>query len=174
MNITATIPAMTAEIDISSSTVSQALVLDSNLQAGCATTQYIDFPVNSMAVVHGKVLCASENGLYEFTGGPVYAFFELPALDIGTRNSKRLRYIYLSVEASEDLTVKLTTELGLEETITVPIDQPGQHSCRIVVSRAIYGNFWTIRVGNDDNGGDFSVDEISILPVVLTHGKVRA
>lgn len=174
MNIETTVPFPTADLTVTSYPISTALVLDTNLQAQYATTQYTDFPVNSMSIVNNRILCASSEGLYEFTDNAVYAFFEIPTLDFGVRKSKRLRYIYLSVKASEDLTVKVSTELGLEETITVPITEAGQHTCRLVVSRNVYGNFWTIRIGNDDNGGDFSVDEIKVLPVVLTHGSTRS
>ena len=178
MNITATFPAMTLSMSAETGTAAKRIVLDTNLQAKYATTQYTQFPINSMAVIHGRTLCAGDTGLFEFTGdtdngSQITAWFELPDLDLGARQSKRLRYIYLSVEASGDLTVSVHTELGLEQTVTVPITEPGQHKCRIPVSRNIYGGYWTIKVSNEDNGYDFSVDEIRVLPVVLAHGNAR-
>jgi len=170
------IPALTSAIEATVHENALALVLDTNLQAKAATTQYTAFPVNSMAMVNGKILAAAESGLFQNTGDhdgsdQIDAFFELPTMDFGIKQVKRLRFIYLSVEtsAATNLTITVSTELGKTQTITIPIAAAGQHAIRETVTRKVYGRYFTIQV----RGNNFSIDEIKVLPVVLNHGRNR-
>jgi len=144
--------------------------LDTNLKAGFATTQYIDFTVNSVVRFNGNTLCATSAGLYQHTKtATVVGYFEI-VTDFGITNNKKIRFIEISFDADSDLTVIVTTELARTQTIVFPVAAAGRHTARHTVNRNVFGRFWTFQIGNMSNGCNFSIDEIKVMPVIMHHG----
>lgn len=142
------------------------ITFDTNISSQNATTQYLDFDYNSMAQFGDKFLCASEAGLFEIinSGDNVESYFEIATIDCGISNEKRLRSVYIGYEASGDLTLILSTELGCSGTYVIPASSPGQHGRKIPISRSLRGKYWVFQIYS--NGVPFSIDEIRILPIV--------
>ena len=149
-------------------------VLNTNLKAENATTQYLCPDIDSMVKFNSEYLAAGETGLYHYSGdldntSAIQAYFVTATMDFGVNNDKRLRYVYLSLESTDDLQLIVNTEKVAAITYTISVDTTiGQQDVRIPISRALHGRFWTFKISNDTTGADFSIDEIKILPIVRT------
>lgn len=170
-DITASFPSLTFSASGAVSNNYYNVVLDTNLKAESATTQYSNFGYNSMVEFADKFLCAGESGLYELArdysgdnGSDIIAYFELAMMDFGIPAEKRLRSVYLGYEAAADFTLQILTELGFNASYTVPASTAGQHGKKIIVSRSLRGWFFTFRIYSSST--DFSLDEIRVLPIV--------
>ena len=151
------------------------LILDTNTIAHNATTQYTGHDINSFCKFkEGVYLAASDDGIFRHNGNldngnEIESWFVTATMDFGVNNDKRLRYVYLSLEATGDLELIINTEKVAAIIYNVPIDITiGQQDVRIPVSRELYGRFWTFKIGNTATGADFSIDEIKVLPIVRT------
>lgn len=158
------------------------LILNTNLKAHNATTQYYNgVDINSMCKFNHKYLVASDDGLYWHQGNVdavdgdsnndelISAYFITATMDFGINNDKRIRYIYFSLEASDNLELTINTEKVSAITYTIPIiANMGQQDVRIPISRVLYGRFWTFKISNALTGADFSIDEIKIFPIIRT------
>ena len=152
------------------------IVLDTNLKAKSATTQYLNFNYDSMVRFGERFLCASDNGLFELTGETdsgenITSYFEPVTTDFGISNEKKLRCLYIGYESSGDLTLKVSTDLGFLETIIMPASTVGQKARKIPVSRSVRGRYFTFQIKSV--GVDFSIDEIKVLPIIIGHGRDR-
>ena len=144
--------------------------LDTNLKAGFATTQYINFSVNSIVRFNHTTLCATSSGLYQHTDTEsVVGYFEI-VTDFGITNKKKIRFIQISFDSDSDLVVDVSTELDRSQTIVVPVSSSGRQTARVAVNRNIFGRFWTFQIGNMSNGCNFSIDEIKAMLVIMRHG----
>ena len=149
------------------------ITLDTNLKANAATTQYVDYAYNSLVKIGGKFFLAGDTGLFEVTGSSAFeetvtAYFEIPTMDFNISNAKRLRAVYIGYEADGNLVLTISTELGLSDVYSIPATSAGQHARRIMISRKLKGRYWTFQIKGV--GIRFSVDEISVLPIVRGHG----
>ena len=149
------------------------ITLDTNLSAKNATTQYMNFDYNSMVKFGNIFLCAADSGLFEVTGDTdngsnIESYFEPVTIDFGIAGEKRLRSVYIGYEAADDLTLTISTELGLEESYTIPASAAGQHGEKISVNRSLRGRYWTFQIYSD--GVPFSIDEIKVLPIIRGRG----
>ena len=150
------------------------IVFDTNVKAKSATTQYQNFNYNSMVKFGDRFLCASENGLFEVAGNSdsgeaITSYFEPLTTDFGISNEKKLRCFYISYEASGNLTLTVSTELGFSETITIPASTAGQKARKVSVSRSVRGRYFTFQIKGV--GVDFSIDEIKVLLIIIGHGR---
>ena len=169
------------DVDLSgrSYQVSEMLILDTNIIAHGATTQYLNYDINSLCKFNGHYLAASNDdtsgGIVEYTGdldngNEISSYFITATMDFGINNDKRLRYFYISLEATDNLELHIKTEKvpsGLAYTIEVDktLGQI-QQDVRIPISRALHGRFWTFKISNTATGADFSIDEIRVLPLM--------
>lgn len=150
------------------------ITLATNLKAGAAATQFLNFEFNSMVKMGNKFLCAGDAGLFEHTGTmdngvAITSYFEPITTDFGIASEKKLRSIYLGYEADADLTLTISTDLGYSEIITIPAAAAGQKARKVPVSRSVRGRYFTFQIKS--TGADFSVDEIKVLPIVIGHGR---
>lgn len=151
------------------------ITLDTNT-IGKSTTQYDGFEFDSMARFGSVYLGVNENGLFvigapDDDGQPIEASFELPTVDLGSGNIKRLRFLYMGAELYGDMLCTLHTD-GKEDgrEYDIPYNgRGGQQRVRVPIGRDDQGRYWRPAFANV-NGGDFSVDSISVLPVVLHPG----
>lgn len=149
------------------------VILNTNLKAKNATTQYNGIDITSMVKAHGKYFASTSTGLYLMDSGSesVAAYFITATMDFGLGNDKRLRYVYLSLESDDDLQLIINTEKVSAITYPITITTSGQQDIRIPINRSLYGRFWTFKVSNGSSGADFSIDEIKVLPVILNRGR---
>jgi len=124
-----------------------------------------------MATVGSSIIGAGDNGLYLIRPGipadgmPIDAFFDITA-DLG--RICRLRFLFISGEFAGKVKIVLSADDGPEKTYTVSPRFTGnrEHNFKIPVRRDQgQGRYWRFRIGNAD-GSDFSVDSISVLPVL--------
>ena len=141
------------------------LICDSNLKAKAATGQHTGMDVDSMVKFNGEYWSAGPTGLFKMDGADVNveAYIVTATMDFGISNDKRLRYVYLSLESTGNLSLSINTEKVTAMSFPVTITGTGQQDIRVPVSRALYGRFWTFRLSGTC---DFSLDEIKVLPII--------
>lgn len=147
------------------------IVLDTNVKAN-ASTQYTNFNYNSMVSFKGNFFCANSSGLYKITGGDddntnIISYFEPLTTDFGIDEEKRIRSVYLAMEADGDMSLKVTTELSSQETYAIPVSS-GQQARKINIKRTQKGRWWTFQIYG--NGVIYSIDEIRALINIRGHG----
>ena len=140
------------------------MILDTNLK-NRGTGQYLNFDVNSICKFNQDYWAAGSDGLYKLVGADTTkeAYFVTATMDFGINNDKRLRYVYLSMESTGNLSLIINTEKVSAKTYAVNISGSGQQDIRIPISRELYGRFWTFKISGTC---DFSIDEIKVLPIV--------
>lgn len=140
------------------------MILDTNLK-NKATGQYLDFDANSMVKFNHAYWVAGEEGLYklDLIDTTHEAYFITAKMDFGINNDKRLRYVYLSLESTENLKLTINTEKVAAISYDIVVASEGQNDIRIPINRSLYGRFWTFKISGNC---DFSVDEIKILPII--------
>lgn len=149
--------------------------LSTNLKFQKATTQFTNFPFNSMCNFNGKQLGAGPAGLCEMGGGTdagvaISAYFEPVRSDWGMTNPKRVRFMYFGYECDGALTVTITGEDGKNSVATIPCKSAGaQQHCRVTVSRQVHGRYLAFKIGNT-NGADFSIDAVDAMFIVRSNG----
>ena len=138
--------------------------IDTNLK-NKASSQYINFDANSIVKFSHGYLSSGDNGLYSLDAVDVTneAYLLTATMDFGINNDKRIRYVYLSLESTGNLSLIINTEKVLAKTYAVTISGTGQQDIRIPISRELYGRFWTFKISGTC---DFSIDEIKILPIL--------
>jgi len=140
------------------------MILDTNLK-NKATGQYQQFDINSMVKFNSKYWASGPSGIYQLNSVDVTntGYFITATMDFGINNDKRLRYVYLSLESTGNLTLAVNTEKVSAINFTVTISGTGQQDVRIPIPRSLYGRFWTFKLSGTC---DFSIDEIKVLPII--------
>jgi len=138
------------------------MILCTNLK-NRATTQFTSFDFDSMAKIGDAFLCAGSTGLYILAGDlpAVPAYFEPIETDFGIPNLKRVRSVSLEYYSASALTVTVSTEKGLSDTLTFPASSGKTISRDITVSRDVYGVYFTFKVSGS---GAFSVESLQVPP----------
>jgi hypothetical protein len=144
------------------------IILDTNLE-NKATSQYV-LDINSLVKFNGSFFCASSNGLFQFSrdndnGSAISSYFELPTMDFGLPNEKRLRYAYIGYEATSAITMTVSTENSLSDTYILPATTDLQSGYRVAISRKLYGRYFTFKFA----GAGFAIDHVAVLPIVRGH-----
>jgi len=140
-----------------------------------ALSQYEGYNLDSMAVFNGKSVGINEDGIYElFTGDTdngeqIYSRFDLPQTNLGTSRNKRMRAIYVGGQASQGLKITAKDDEHYEASYEMkPVRQRDQGVMKTTAGRNNNkGCYFTFRIENL-SGGDFSIDYIEVLPVLLT------
>ena len=146
---------------------------------GPASTQQEGFDFNSMVNFNGMRFGANDLGVHEiFCGqsdpsGAIAAYFIL-VTDLWMRCEKSARFLYLGLETDGSLDITLTTDSGVTQTIRVTSNRTGQQHIRVPIPRRVGENpftwrWLTVKIANV-NGSDFSIDSISILPLIKSGG----
>ena len=140
-----------------------------------ALSQYANFDFNSMCVFNGVALGANSDGIYSLfdadddDGTDIDAFFELVTTDFGAPETKKVRFIYVNLETSGNLKIKLQVDEGTESTFMIPAKKIGQlqhRAYRVDGRNDLRGVYWRARIENT-GGCDFSVDSIEALLMIL-------
>ena len=146
------------------------IILDTNIVTGGATSQYGCLEINSLVKFGQKYLCASVNGLYELTGTDddsvnIESYFQTAQMNFGLTNEKRLRFVYVKYEATEEITLTVSTEYGLSEDYIIPASSDIQKVYRVTINRSLVGSYWQFKF----SGANFAIDEVSVLPIIRNH-----
>lgn len=141
-----------------------------------AFTTYRNFPFNSFCELGGHYYGATDEGIYllegdDDAGVPIDAHVRGGLADMGTGKLKRMEALYLGYRADGQLLLKVvTTSDGGEKTESwYGLDaQPAQamREGRIKIGKGLKSVYWGFEVANV-NGGDFELDTIAWLPMVL-------
>lgn len=137
-----------------------------------AVTQYTNYDYDSCCTGEDQPLGANENGIFRLeepdTDEVIDAHFILPTTDLGMQNQKRMRSFLVGGEAEDDLTLTVAPDDDTGQDVTVKMDKSGlsQTGGKGFGYRTQKGRFWSVKVSNQ-NGSDFSVDSISVMPIVL-------
>ena len=136
--------------------------------------QFADLQFNS-ACKHGtRYLMAADDGIYEFTTDTgvesVMTYIKTGKTDFGSDLKKRIVNSYMVYSASGQMVLKVTTsEFG--NLVTRNYRMPPQaadttDARRIDIGKGIKSRYWQFEVVGD--GVDCDIDEIGMLPVVLS------
>lgn len=143
-----------------------------------ALSQYGNFNFNSMAVMNGVPIGASSDGIFSLfdaetdNGTYIASIVETVLTNFGIISKKRPRRLYVSLEASGLLLIKMKADDGEYESYNFNPKKEGQmeHRTPLSVSSFQKGDYWMIRIENVD-GADFSIDDLSALMIVLGMGR---
>ena len=141
---------------------------------GSRASQYEGYDFNSMCKFGEVYLGAGDSGIMVLDSGnmdsatKIEAFFELPTSDFGSEHQKRMRSVYIGGETNGELQLTLKDDDGNERAFLVSPNHSGnqQHAMKVSAGRNGKGRYWMFRIDNV-NGSDFSVDSITILPVLM-------
>jgi len=97
------------------------------------------------------------------------ARFRSALTDFSALNFKRIRRVYLGYEADGDLEARIGADEKEDQVIEVPTRDESlkEHGRVFPVGRDVKGRYFDIEIRNL-NGADFSVDEITLVPIVLS------
>jgi hypothetical protein len=133
-----------------------------------AATQYINYPFNSMCEFNGKVIGASDAGIFELEKGsddnlaPIHGFVEFPKTDFGMHFVKHGRRITLHGRSFGDLLLTFSADDGVEYTKRIEVRSVGKHGAMFEKLRSdCRGVYLFYRLENID-GAYFSIDEIDL------------
>lgn len=138
-----------------------------NLQNG-GMTDYSNYPFEFMVRFQGKHYGFNEDGTYLLEGDNdngtnIDSDFELPDLDFGLRQRKRLPYVYVGADTDKPLTVEATVDENTK--ISVHTKHSGRNR-RAKLPRGLDGVHWSVRVSSQQ-GSAIKVEEMQLLPMIL-------
>lgn len=140
-----------------------------------APTQYAGYNFNSMCKFGDVYLGANNFGVFVLddgdkdNGADIYAFFELPTSDFGIPHQKRMRRGYVGYEADGDLKLYVKQDEQNERSFTLKPSAGAsqyQEGAKVSITRSGKGRYWMFKVENV-GGCDFSIDHITVVPIVL-------
>lgn len=139
-----------------------------------AVSQSTNFCFNSMTKFGDHYLAANGEGLFELggetdNGAGISSVFALATTNFGILNPKRLRSVLLGYEADDELMLSLHADDGEAKDYFVKSTQDGQQRIKVPINRDQSGSFWKIIIKNQ-NGADFSIDTVHVIPIVRSHG----
>jgi hypothetical protein len=145
-----------------------------------AVRQYGNFNFNSFCKLGDLVLGANESGIFVLEDGDtdngtkISAFIELPVRDFGISNLKRLRKAYIGLEA--DGVVRLLVKNDEHNERVYKIIPSGfgdyQEAVKVPIGADGKGRYWSFRIENQD-GCDFGIDSLEVVPIVLSRKPSR-
>lgn len=143
-----------------------------------ALSQYANFDFNSMTMFNGVPLAANADGIFSLfdtdrdDGTDINAVVETILSNFGLPTKKRPRRMYVSLETSGDMILKLKADDGDYKVYQFTPDQVRQlqHRVPVDVGSRRKGDFWLLRVENK-SGCDFSIDAVDVLFIILGMSK---
>ena len=136
--------------------------------------QFADLQFNSACKHGGTYLLAADDGIYQFTEDTgvetVMTYIKTGKTDFGSDLKKRIVNSYMVYSASGQMVLKVTTsEFGKLVTRNyrmTPQADDTTDARRIDIGRGVKSRYWQFEVVGD--GVDCAIDEIGMLPIVLS------
>lgn len=136
--------------------------------------QFVDRQFNSACKHGGRYLLAAEDGIYEFTDDAsvetVMTYVKTGKTDFGSDLKKRVVNSYMVYSASGDMVLKVTTsEFGKLVTRSYRVSAQADDTTdtrRVDIGKGVKSRYWQFELVGD--GVDCDIDEIGMLPVVLS------
>lgn len=137
-----------------------------------AVSNYTNMKFSSMAAYGGKYYGVQSDGVYELTGDTdgataIDAFIRTGMIDFGDTHLKRMTDTYIGYRADGTLYLKTTTEEQTERWYKLVTTNDHFTEDRFKLARGVKSRYWQFEIANDQ-GADFDIDSIELLPVVLT------
>lgn len=136
-----------------------------NLDSG-ASTEYRNYPFESMANIGGRYFGAAFEGLYELAGdtdagAPIEAKFDIGRKDFGNKQLKRIEQIYLGITSKGQMMVKVTAEGA---SYTYPMREFGEHiqTQRVTPGKGMRANYFGFEIGNTA-GCEFEITSLDMM-----------
>jgi len=151
------------------------LTLHTNVKMGAigskATSQLTNFDFNSYCRFGEKYLGCATDGIYSlggytFDGEEIEAYIQTFKNKLGYNGNKRVHFIYLSLEADDDLIVTPTVDGIARPSITVHLHRTGRQHIRVKCGEGTKGEYWSFKIENT-NGCWFAIDIVEVLPCYL-------
>jgi hypothetical protein len=141
---------------------------------GYRVSQYANYNFNSMCKFNGVHLGGNDSGIFVLDSGDrddatqIEAFFELATSDFGIANQKRWRSMYVGYKSEGDLVLTVKDDQDNERSFNLePIFADlSSHGQKVGIGRDGKGRYWMVRIDNV-GGVDFSIDQITGIPVIL-------
>lgn len=145
--------------------------------------RYENFPVDSFAVLDGRLYGALDDGIYllegpDDAGTPIDARVRFALTDMGTGKQKRVSNAYFGYTAENDLLLKVvhTTEGGGKNAYVYRLN--AAPATELVNGRASFGGgvssaYYAFELQNVD-GGMFRVESLSVVPMALERRVKRS
>jgi len=93
--------------------------------------------------------------------------FTLASSDYGLDNLKRLRFVYIGVDADESFTVSVMGDDKVWRDYTVDLNKTGLQEIRRSIGRDGFGRYWKIKISSTKR---FRIDNMSGLFIVRSLG----
>ncbi len=134
------------------------------------TTEVPGYQFNSYCKFNGNYLACTDDKLSEFSGDDldgtaIDAYFEIAQIDFGVSNHKRLKFLYLTFEATkgDKLEIVATPDEDTSKAMTVSFTaiKTGKQTIRGRCPRGNTGTYWLFHVRNT-LGADFAISRIEV------------
>lgn len=136
-----------------------------NLDNG-ASTEYRNFPFETMANIGGRYFGASFDGLFELggdtdAGAPIEAKFDIGLKNYGSTQLKRVENVYLGISSKGQMFVKVSAEGA---SYTYPMREFGEHiqTQRVTPGKGLRANYFGFEIGNTA-GCDFEITSLNMM-----------
>lgn len=142
-------------------------------------SEYVDFPVTSMARFNGKYYATTTDGIYELTGGEdgttdidssvltgVTDYSHEKDTGDSAMKIKRSGGAYVNLRSQDEFSVVVKVDEDKERVYTVngSGDPSGVHPRRVNLGRLLEGRNWQFGFRNI-NGADFTVKDFQNIPI---------
>lgn len=133
---------------------------------------YTNFVFNSFARFNGKILAASDSGLFQLAGDndngvAIDASARLGITDFNTLHLKRVERVYMGYRSAGEMILRVRTdEVNVRDYLVPRTSFPGLHGNHVKLGRGLDALYWQFEVRNR-NGSDFSLNMLECKPIVL-------
>jgi len=135
-----------------------------------ALSEYIKYDFNSIS----EGLAANATGIYNLNDSTdneqIEAEIRTGLMDFGTSKHKQFPYAYLGLTNDGEIILKVNTiRSGIRSERFYKLNQntAATDTRRVQLGKGVKGDLWQFAISNVD-GADFSLDQLEVLPLVLT------
>ena len=129
-----------------------------------AHTRYENFPFTSFTEFDGKIIAASDNGLFvlgghDDAGEAIDSLILLARSDFGSSKQKRVSEVYLGVESDGQLRLRIIDDNEEVFDYTPRVDRANMSGVRVQIGKGLVSRYWQLELANVD-GADFELDTL--------------
>jgi len=137
-----------------------------------AVSRYVQYPFNSFTDVQGVQLGATEDGIYELTGGTddgddINAAVLTGRDDFGDSVMKRMLKAYLGLSTDGQMYLTTIANENERRTYLLDVNNTTVREAKIDLGRGVKSRYWQFEITNVA-GSDFEIEAVEWFPVMLT------